>query len=440
MNTLHPLLVMDYAFSYLGGAQTAVVQQALALARAGHAVTVAAPDASSVRELQGTGVVLHDVAPSFPVPFLGLPLIRADAATRHDLAALMDAAGTDLVLTHSEHGLAATALRLGRERGIPTLHTVHTFFLRGPAWGGLLAPVVTAMHRAMTGLPDPRVRLAPRRLDSALRGTTLAACREADLVLSPSAHQAGPRRKKVWTVWSVGIPRSRPSRRAVAATRHDLVLSPSAHQAVALRQAGLPAVEVLSNTSCAARGEPAPFPTGGQLRLVWAARFAPEKRLDVMLRAMALVAERSAPGAVHLDLAGGEPRTPAPPGVTVHGRVPTAAVTALLRGAHAAVITSHGFDNQPMIAMEAFAEGRAAIVSDPVLAAEFDGAALLADGTDAEGLAETILRLAVDRRPLDDAARVAERLAASVAPEAHARSIEEACDRVIRARRGSAAA
>jgi glycosyltransferase involved in cell wall biosynthesis len=399
MNTLHPLLVMDYAFSYLGGAQTAVVQQALALARAGHAVTIAAPDASSVRELQGTGVVLHDVAPSFPVPFLGLPLIRADAATRHDLAALMDAAGTDLLLTHSEHGLAATALRLGRERGIPTLHTVHTFFLRGPAWGAVLAPVVIAMHRAMTGLPDPRVRLAPRRLDSALRGTTLAACREADLVLSPSAHQA-----------------------------------------VALRQAGLPAVEVLSNTSCAARGAAARFPTGGQLRLVWAARFAPEKRLDVMLRAMALVAERSAPGAVHLDLAGGEPRTPAPPGVTVHGRLATAAVTALLRGAHAAVITSHGFDNQPMIAMEAFAEGRAAIVSDPVLAAEFDGAALLADGTDAEGLAETILRLAADRRPLDAAARVAERLAASVAPAAHARSIEEACDRVIRARRGSAAA
>ncbi|OUE24207.1 glycosyltransferase family 4 protein [Clavibacter michiganensis] len=399
MNTLRPLLVMDYAFSYLGGAQTAVVQQALALARAGHEVTVAAPDATSVRELHGTGVALHDVAPTFPVPLLGLPLIRADAATRRDLGALIDRAGTDLVLTHSEHGLAATALRLGRERGIPTLHTVHTFFLRGPAWGGFLAPAATAVHRAMTGLPDPRVRLAPRRLDSALRGMTLAACREADLVLSPSAHQA-----------------------------------------VVLRAAGLPAVEVLSNTSCAARREPSPLPPDGQLRLVWAARFAPEKRLDVMLEAMARVAERSAPGAVHLDLAGGEPRTPAPPGVTVHGRVPTAAVTALLRGAHAAVITSHGFDNQPMIAMEAFAEGRAAIVSDAVLGAEFGGAALLADDVDADGLAESILRLAVDRRPIDAAARVATRLAASVAPDAHARSVEEARARAIRAHRGSATA
>jgi hypothetical protein len=55
------------------------------------------------------------------------------------------------------------------------------------------------------------------------------------------------------------------------------------------------------------------------------------------------------------------------------------------------------------------------------------------------GLPDPRVRLAADRRPLD-AARVAERLAASVAPGAHARSVEEACDRVIRARRGSAAA
>ncbi|WP_244961686.1 glycosyltransferase family 4 protein [Clavibacter zhangzhiyongii] len=399
MPTLRPLLVMDYAFSYLGGAQTAVVQQALALARAGHAVTVAAPDATSCAELQGTGIALHDVPPSCPFPLLGLPLVRAGAATRARLERLMDAAGTDLVLTHSEHGLAAAALRVGRGRGIPTMHTVHTFFLRGPEWAGFLAPVARGMHRAFTGLPDPRVRLAPRPLDSALRGMTVAIGREADLVLSPSRHQA-----------------------------------------VELRRAGLAGVEVLSNTSCAARGPAAALPEGGPLRLVWAARFAPEKRLAVMLDAMALVAERADPGTVHLDLAGGEPRAAVPAGVTAHGRVPTAAVAALLRGAHAAVITSLGFDNQPMIAMEAFAEGRPAIVSDPVLATEFGGAALLADATDAQGLAATILRLAADRRLLDAPAAEATRTAAAVAPAAHARSLEEARLRIVRAARGAATA
>ncbi|MFT7711644.1 glycosyltransferase family 4 protein [Clavibacter tessellarius] len=399
MSSLRALLVMDYEFSYLGGAQTAVIQQALALARAGHPVTVVSPDATSAPELQGTGIALHDITPTYRMRFMGLPLIRADAATRADLERLMEGSGTDLVITHSEHGLAAAALAVARGRGIPTMHTVHTFFLRGPAWAGFLTPVATGMHRFMTGLPAPRVRLAPRRLDSALRGLTLAVCREADLVLSPSRHQA-----------------------------------------VALRDAGLPAVEVVSNTSCATRAEPAPLPAGGPLRLVWAARFAPEKRLRVMLDAMAVVAERAGPGVLHLDLAGGVLQGPAPPGVTLHGRVPTAAVTALLRDAHAAVVTSLGFDNQPMIAMEAFAEGRPVIVSDPVLGAEFADAALLANGTDAEGLAAALIRLARDRRLLEDPAEAASRLAASVSPAAHARSIESALLRIASSRRGSPSA
>jgi glycosyltransferase involved in cell wall biosynthesis len=390
---------MDYDFSYLGGAQTAVVQQALALARAGHAVTVAAPDATSAAELQDAGIALHDVALTWRMRFMGLPIIRADAATRADLARLMEESGTDLVVTHSEHGLAAAALRVARERGIPTMHTVHTFFMRGPAWAGFLAPVATGMHRYMTGLPDPRVRLAPRRLDSALRGLTLAVSREADLVLSPSRHQA-----------------------------------------VALRDAGLEAVEVLSNTSCATRAEPTALPASGALRLVWAARFAPEKRLRVMLDAMAIVAERAGPGVAHLDLAGGTLQASVPPGVTPHGRVPTAAVTALIRDAHAAVVTSLGYDNQPMIAMEAFAEGRPVIVSDPVLGAEFGDAALLADDADAEGLAAVILRLARDRRLLDAPTEAASRLAASVAPAAHARALEAAYLRIAGSRRGSSSA
>jgi len=399
VSSFRPLLVMDYEFSYLGGAQTAVVQQALALARAGHRVTVAAPDATSATELRDAGVALHDVARTYRARIMGLPLIRADAATRADLARLMEASGTDLVLTHSEHGLAAAALGVARERGIPSMHTVHTFFMRGPAWAGFLTPAVNGVHRYMTGLPAPRVRLAPGRLDSALRGLTLAVCREADLVLSPSRHQA-----------------------------------------VALRAAGLPAVEVVSNTRCATRAEHAPLPTGGALRLVWAARFAPEKRLRVMLDAMAVVGERAGPGVVHLDLAGGDLQASAPPGVTLHGRVPTARVTALLRDAHAAVVTSLGFDNQPMIAMEAFAEGRPVIVSDPVLGAEFGDAALLAADADAAGLAEVILLLARDRRLIDAPAEAAARLAASVAPAAHARALEDAFLRIASSRRGSASA
>ena len=65
--------------------------------------------------------------------------------------------------------------------------------------------------------------------------------------------------------------------------------------------------------------------------------------------------------------------------------------------ADAALITSLGFDNQPMVALEAFAHGRPVIVSDPVLATEFGDVALGTPSPDAEGLADLIIRLAADR-------------------------------------------
>ena len=98
---------------------------------------------------------------------------------------------------------------------------------------------------------------------------------------------------------------------------------------------------------------------------------------------------------MHLDVAGGTHRPV--PGVTFHGPVPGERVGELMDAADAALITSLGFDNQPMVALEAFAHGRPVIVSDPVLATEFGDAALGTPSPDAEGLADLIIRLAADR-------------------------------------------
>src|SRR5690606_33913686 len=104
-------------------------------------------------------------------------------------------------------------------------------------------------------------------------------------------------------------------------------------------------------------------------------------------------------GRVHLDVAGGTHRPV--PGVTFHGPVPGERVAELMDAADAALITSLGFDNQPMVALEAFAHGRPVIVSDPVLATEFGDAALGTPTPDAEGLATLILRLEADRSLMD---------------------------------------
>ncbi|WP_105033564.1 glycosyltransferase family 4 protein [Cryobacterium aureum] len=387
--TMSILLVIDYKLEYMGGAQTAFLQQARALAAAGHTVTIAAPDACSQLDLAEAGVTCWDSPVTFVVPGANLPIVGNTARTQSLLDRRMAEWQTDLVITHSEFGLAAAVLTVAAKRGIPSMHVVHTFFWRGPRIAALAAPLVTAVHGWATGLAPSRRRLAPRRLDSALRGMTLSVAQAADLVISPSHHQAS-----------------------------------------VLRAAGLQNVTVISNTSEYLHSRPLISSSTGPLRLVWAARFAPEKRLNVALSAMAIVESVLGSGVVQLDVAGGRASGAPCASVIFHGRVSSAGVTQLLASAHAAVITSNGFDNQPMIAIEAFKAGRPVIVSDPTLATEFGIAAIAATDTTAEGLARTIIRLARDRDRLREPAAGAKCYSARASAPQHARNIRQALLRV----------
>ena len=384
------LLVIDYKLDYLGGAQTAFTQQALALAAAGHEVTVAAPDASAHAALRSAGVQTWDAPFWLVLPGADLPVVRNSRRLRAAVTRLLRERRTDLVLVHSEFGLSAATLQAAAEQRVPTMHTVYTFFWRGPRAAWVAAPLIAAAHSVLTGHPPERVRLAPRRLDSALRGMTLAAARGADLVVSPSHHQA-----------------------------------------VALRAAGLAPVLVLSNTSTERTSVAR---TGTPLRLLWAARFAPEKRLDVALEAMAIVQRTLGEGAVQLAVAGGRaPRRPHASSIVFHGRLAPSAVRALMDDAHACLITSVGFDNQPMVAIEAFASGAPVIVSDPTLAVEFGDAAITTGQPTAEALAGCIVRLALDRGLLDTAAAAARAVSYEATPARHAAQIEQAFLRITAA-------
>ncbi|GAA3937760.1 glycosyltransferase family 4 protein [Microbacterium soli] len=347
------LLVCDYSLRYLGGAQTAFVRQAQALAEEGVPVVVLAPDAD---EPTAEGVVTiapprRGTIPVLDLPLLGRardlePLITA-TVRRHDVGA---------IVVHSEFALAAAALAVGKRLGIPVLHTVHTFFWRAPAVLAPFAPLVSRVHAALTGIRDGGRCTGSHPLDNALRTMTLRVAQRADIVLSPSRHQAE-----------------------------------------ALRRAGAGRVEAFSNVAQPLQATPPS--TDGPLRLLWVARFAPEKRVEVALDAMRAVVARLGEGRVHLDVAGGTHRPV--PGVAFHGSVPGDRVAELMDAADAALITSLGFDNQPMVALEAFAHGRPVIVSDPVLGGEFGEAALLTPTPDAEGLAELVLSLEADRSLLD---------------------------------------
>ena len=376
------LMVCDYSLKYLGGAQTAFVRQAEALAGEGVPVVVLAPDADALTSDAAQHPPLVTVAPPRrgTIPVLDLPLLGRARDLEPLVAATVRRHGVGAIVVHSEFALTAAAIAVGRRLGIPVLHTVHTFFWRAPAALAPFAPVVSRVHSALTGIRAGDRSTGSHPLNNALRTMTLRIAQRADIVLSPSRHQAE-----------------------------------------ALRAAGAGRVEAFSNVAQPLRV--APPASDGPLRLLWVARFAPEKRVEVALDAMRIVVDRLGEGRVHLDIAGGE-RRPVP-GVTFHGPVPGERVGELMDAADAALITSLGFDNQPMVALEAFAHGRPVIVSDPVLATEFGDAAIGTPTPDAAGLAELIFRLEADRTLLDAPREGAVGYARDRQPAAHVARLQE---------------
>lgn len=374
------LLVCDYSLKYLGGAQTAFIRQAQALADEGVPTIVLAPDADEIADAAASGIITVTPPRRGTIPVLDLPLLGRARELEPLVAATVRRHKVDTIIVHSEFALAAAALAVGKRLGIPVLHTVHTFFWRAPAVLAPFAPLVGAVHRRLTGIRDGGRYAGSHPLNNALRTMTLR-----------------------------------------IAERADIVLSPSRHQAEALREAGAGRVEAFSNVAQPLAVTDAP--EGGPLRLLWVARFAPEKRVDVALDAMRLVHDRLGAGRVLLDVAGGTHRPL--DDVTFHGSVPGSRVAELMDAADAALITSLGFDNQPMVALEAFSHGRPVIVSDPVLATEFAEAAIGTPGTDAEALAELIIALEADRSLLQHPRQAAVDYARERQPSAHVARLQE---------------
>jgi len=371
------MLLCDYSLRYLGGAQTAFLRQARGLAAEGRTVVVVAPDADVLAGVDG--IVPIATRAAFTVPGIGLPVLAARRRLRDEIARLAAFYEVRALVVHSEFTLAAAALAVGAAQGRPVLHTVHTFFWQAAPALSALVPLARWEYHHIT-----RLRPAPRYtgsspINNALRTMTLT-----------------------------------------IATRADAVLSPSAHQARALRAEGIQTVRELSNIAEPLQG--APPLENGPLTLVWAARFAPEKRLDVALDALRILTARLGSGRVHLHVAGGEHRPQ--PDVTFHGRVPGARVAELVAASDAVLITSLGFDNQPMVALEGFSRGRPAVLVDPVLAGEFADAAIGTAAPDAAGLAAALESLVADRPALRAAAAAALTYARERQPAPHAAELD----------------
>jgi glycosyltransferase involved in cell wall biosynthesis len=209
----------------------------------------------------------------------------------------------------------------------------------------------------------------------------------------------------------------------------DVVVSPSAHQGEVLRAHGVADVQVIPNSVADIRSTD--LPEQPPLRVLWAARCEPEKRLLEFLDAIALAQERLGPGRLAVEIAGegsllAAAQKKAVPGTTFLGRIPHEQIGEVLSRSHLLAVTSNGFDNQPMSIVEAIGAGRGVLVCDPRLREGLSRAGFLC-GPDPDPMAAAIVQL------VEQPAVVRELCAAAASetefsPAAFVRRLDEAYD------------
>lgn len=369
-------IVLDYSLDLIGGAQRAAVNEAAALVGAGHDVLLVAPRPSRFRPPAGVRTLWTDAT---RVPALDFPLTADDEDLRESLLHRFRAVRVEAVHLHSEFGHASAAGFAARRLGVPVTHTVHTAYW--PAVPRAAAPLVRAVLARLAG-PVP--------------------CRTANPLLD---------------------------RTLSTAAAADVVVSPSTHQAQDLAALGLPRPVVLPNCGARTRA-PEPLPPIGPLRIAWVGRCVPEKRLLAFVRAAA-AAERALPaGLLEVEVVGDGPLLPlaravgaATAGLRFRGRLDPDGVRDVLDGVHLTALTSAGFDNQPMTVVESVGAGRGVLHCDPRLREGLDRAGVLTRSPRPADIAELLVRLALDPTPVVRAAIGAREAADLFAPATHLRRL-----------------
>jgi glycosyltransferase involved in cell wall biosynthesis len=296
--------------------------------------------------------------------------------------------------------LAAAAVDVAGELGLPVVHTVHTFFWQTdfPAQRALGA-AAGRFHGWLTGWSrdDPPDGLADRAGEAALRAMT----------------------------WRV-------------ARRAALVISPSDHQAERLRAAGIGPILTIPNT-LVGQPEPGAPPPFGPVKIIWAGRCGPEKRLLPFVRAAVRAVDRVGADRLSITVVGdGEQLSAARRIAHDHGAIrflgrrPQAEVVRLLRDHHLLALSSYGFDNQPMSIVEAVLAGRGVLYCDPRLtegttaAGNQPAPGILTDGPGEAAWAERLILLAEAPDRVTAACRGAVAVRAIFQPESFLTKINEA--------------
>jgi 1,2-diacylglycerol 3-alpha-glucosyltransferase len=363
----------DYYLPSMGGTEVAVRSQREMLESLGHEVFVVTAE-DPARDPTDTGVI------SLPA-VSGGPDFNRVAVPRRGTTESLRRLKLDVVHTHTPFTVGLLADMVARDQDIPIGHTVHTLIPEmaqyHPVSGAVLLPVMAGTYYPFL-LRTGRAHLASVKLPAGVRGLRrlawrmmIASANTATMVTTPSQHL--DRRM-----------------RAYGLTRPNVVL-PNAVDTRTYRM-------------------PQELPAGlriprADFRIISVGRMTPEKRPQEVVRAFARLGTDEN---LQLVMVGTGPKLEecrrlaeslgVGDRVVFTGLQSPSTVAALLQSSDVFVIASKGFDNQPMVVLEAASAGLPIVYCDDALTEGLTPAnAMLADAEDPAGLADAFATLVAVR-------------------------------------------
>ncbi|MFD6141262.1 glycosyltransferase [Promicromonospora sp. NPDC060271] len=359
---LHVCFFTDQHPRTLGGAQASVLLQRTFLERAGHTVTIVAP---------------QDPAGSADPGVIALPALTV---AQGQYSAVLPSRGTDARV----------------DRALEARGPVDVVHLQGDFWGAWLGKRYAARHRL------PLVLTTHTNVDASFRA-----------VAGPAAG-LGLRAVAAWQRHVTGDRVRRSGHGGgydylhALASGADAVVAPSGHFAARLREAGVPVTAVIPTgvhdddvAASTGRGstEDDLLRKDDRIRLVWLGRFSAEKRPLELIEAIAATDQH-----IEADLYGTGTlfdrarRQVQALGLTdrvrLHGVVDHTEALRAIASADLLVQTSRGFETQGMTVYEALALGVPVVVCDRAIADELGGDATpwvwCAEGPEPSSLAQVL--------------------------------------------------
>lgn len=363
---MHIAIFVDFHDSTIGGVQTSVRGQRKGLEKLGHTVTIVSPPPAVLSEDDPSTIIV----PSLPfVRPNGFAMVAPTRRNQRYIEHQLDKRDPiDIIHVQTNIGVGTLGIKIAKERAIPLVQTMHG---RDDVFAENTYPLpalTTALLRAIHRYYVPHTTTVSRLSDTR------------------AGHNA----------WQVMIN---------AAQKADHVIVPSQHFKAKFQDHGLTKpIDVISNgisDEVVAQLPVVPHKKSkdGVLRVIWCGRLSPEKRLLESIKAVA-----SMPKA-QLDIYGSGPLFETAQQylqshdltdrIHLKGKVEQMAILRAMQEHDVLLYPSYGFDNQPMVLLEAVAAGLPIVYCDPDLTEcmPAGGGLLTTNGTTIHALTDALKQL-----------------------------------------------